>query len=208
MESRIDGGQAASAMDTERSLDRVRQVINLLDSASRQLYSREHAAQRKILKAAFLLQRQINQTAPIAEADDKGRMLPWQARKVRDYIDSHIASPVRIADLSALVGRSDAHFSRSFKRTFGISPHSFVVGRRVELAARYMLTTEETLSEIALRCGFTDQAHLCKHFRQAAGQTPAAWRRGQRRAEHEALRVERHEATVRNGIGGPHWASP
>jgi AraC family transcriptional regulator len=42
-----------------------------------------------------------------------------------------------------------------------------------------MLTTDASLSDIALRCGFSDQAHLCKHFRQAAGQPPAAWRRAQ-----------------------------
>ena len=99
---------------------------------------------------------------------------------MRDYIDSHITEPVLVADLCALIQRSEAHFSRSFKRTFGESPHSFVVRRRVELAAEYMLTTDASLSDIALRCGFTDQAHLCKHFRQAAGQTPAAWRRAHR----------------------------
>ena len=58
--------------------------------------------------------------------------------------------------------------SRSFKRTFGESPHAFLVRRRVELAAQYMLTTDAPLSDIALRCGFADQPHLCKHFRQAA----------------------------------------
>jgi hypothetical protein len=47
----------------------------------------------------------------------------------------------------------------------------------VELAAQYMLTTDVGLSDNSLRCGFTDQAHLCKHFRRAAGQTPGAWRR-------------------------------
>jgi AraC-like DNA-binding protein len=43
-----------------------------------------------------------------------------------------------------------------------------------------MLQTEAPLSDIALRCGFTDQAHLCKHFRLATGETPAAWRRARR----------------------------
>jgi AraC-like DNA-binding protein len=76
-----------------------------------------------------------------------------------------------------LVQRSEAHFARSFRLTFGESPHAFVVRRRLELAARYMLQTEMDLSEIALRCGFSDQAHLCRRFREATGQSPAAWRR-------------------------------
>jgi transcriptional regulator GlxA family with amidase domain len=49
------------------------------------------------------------------------------------------------------------------------NPGAFVVQRRVELAAQYMLTTDASLSDIALRCGFTDQPHLCRHFRQTTG---------------------------------------
>jgi AraC-like DNA-binding protein len=54
------------------------------------------------------------------------------------------------------------------------------VRRRVECAGSLMLAGEAPLSEIALKCGFTDQAHLCKQFRQYTGETPAAWRRARR----------------------------
>ena len=97
-----------------------------------------------------------------------------------DHIDRHVTNRVLVADLCALVQRSAAHFSRSFRHTFGHSPHAFVIRRRVELAAQYMLQTDTSLSDIALRCGFVDQAHLCKHFRQVTGETPAAWRRTRR----------------------------
>jgi AraC family transcriptional regulator len=168
-----------------RSQDWMHHVISLLDTATRQLYHTENIAYGTILKAASLLRQQIDPPAADVVATERGRMLAWQVRKVRDYIDAHIASPVLVADLCALIYRSEAHFARAFKRTFGKSPHSFVVRRRVELAAQYMLTTNATLSDIAFRCGFTDQAHLCKHFRQATGQTPGAWRRAQRSDEHE-----------------------
>jgi AraC family transcriptional regulator len=115
-------------------------------------------------------------------------LLVWQARKVLDYIDRHITGRVPVADLCALVGRSEAHFSRSFKGTFGHSPHAYVVRRRVELAARHMLQTDMSLSDIALGCGFVDQAHLCKQFRVVIGETPAAWRRAKKaqgRCYHE-----------------------
>ena len=101
--------------------------------------------------------------------DGRGRLLAWQVRKVRDYIDRHITGPVLVADLCALVQRSEAHFSRSFRGTFGYSPHAFVIRRRIEMAAAYMLNTDMSLSDIALGCGFVDQAHLCKHFRAARG---------------------------------------
>ena len=170
---------AVSKPGAMRSQEWVHRVISLLEAAVDQLQSQIHPAQGKLLEAATLLRQQIDPPAARQVPDGRGRLLAWQARKVRDYIDSHIAGSVFVADLCALVQRSQAHFSRSFKCTFGESPHVFLVRRRVELAAQYMLTTDASLSDIALRCGFTDQAHLCKHFRQAAGRTPAAWRRAQ-----------------------------
>jgi AraC-like DNA-binding protein len=124
-------------------------------------------------QAASLLRKRIDSDASELP-DGAGRLLAWQARKVRDYIDRHISGPVLVADLCVLIDRSEAHFSRSFKRTFGETPHAFVIRRRVELAAQSMLQSNASLSDIALQCGFTDQAHLCKHFRQSTGQPPAA----------------------------------
>ena len=166
-------------LSTRGAREWVQPVIALLDAAIGEL-NRDHSAKGTILQAASLLRQQIDPQASGAAADGHGRLLAWQVRKVREYVDSHIAGPIRVADLCALIQRSEAHFSRAFKRTFGASPHAFVIQRRLELAGQYMLQTEAPLSDIALRCGFTDQAHLCNHFRQATGETPAAWRRARR----------------------------
>jgi AraC family transcriptional regulator len=154
----------------------VRHVIALLDAAAGQI-DHGQAVHGTIAKATSLLRHQIDPEVAEAVPDRKGCLLAWQVRKVCAYIDSHIASPVFVADLCALIQLSEAHFSRAFRRTFGKSPHAFLISRRVELAAQYMLQTDEPLSDIALRCGFTDQPHLCKHFRQVTGRTPGAWRR-------------------------------
>jgi AraC-like DNA-binding protein len=83
----------------------------------------------------------------------------------------------KVRDLSAVARRSPAHFSRKFKLAVGDSPHAYVVKRRLETACHLMMTSAEPLSEIALSVGFSDQAHLCRLFRQAFGQSPAHWRR-------------------------------
>jgi AraC family transcriptional regulator len=167
--------------------DWMHEVIALLDAAIGHL-RQEQAAHGAILEATSLLRRQVD---PRPAADEgKQCLLAWQARKVLDYIDSHITSRVLVADLCALVWRSEAHFSRSFRGTFGCSPHAFVVRRRVKLAARYMLSTDMSLSDIALACGFVDQAHLCKHFRVLAGETPAAWRRAKSTQGAQMERVD------------------
>ncbi len=180
---------AVSNLGARRSGEWVHHVITLLDAAVRELHDQEQAAQCTILRATSLLRQQIDPPAPQEAPDGRGRLLAWQARKVRDYIDSHITGPVLVADLGALVKRSEAHFSRCFRRSFGESPHAFVVRRRLELATQHMLETDASLSDIALRCGFVDQAHLCKHFRQATGQTPAAWRRAHRTRDTDSAVV-------------------
>lgn len=177
MDGHFEETQAVSTLATTQSAGWMHRLITLLEAAVDQLHDQYHPAEGALLEAALLLRQHVEPPAPRNGSDGRGRLPAWQARKVRDYIDGHITAPVPVAHLCALVQRSEAHFSRSFKRTFGQSPHSFVVRRRVELAAQYMLTTAASLSDIALRCGFTDQAHLCKHFRVATGQSPAAWRR-------------------------------
>jgi AraC-like DNA-binding protein len=183
MEAHFEDMQAASTLGAARSREWTHRMMGLLEAAVGQLQDLKHPAQGTLLEAASLLRLQIR--PPLAEDAPDGRgLLEWQARKVREYIDGHITGPVPVADLCALVRRSEGHFSRSFKRTFGESPHSFVMRRRVELAARYMLTTDAPLSDIALRCGFADQAHLCKNYRRAVGQAPSVWRRTHR-LQHE-----------------------
>ena len=161
------------------SPDWVHHVIALLDSAIVQL-GQEGAAHGPLRQATSMLRRQVDPQSPQDADHGKERLLAWQVRKVVEHIDHHITARVLVADLCAVVKRSEAHFSRSFRRTFGLSPHAFVVRRRVELAGQYMLQTEAPLSDIALRCGFVDQAHLCKLFRKLTGETPAAWRRARR----------------------------
>jgi AraC family transcriptional regulator len=179
--------------------------MKLLEAAVCQLHDLKHPAQGTVIEAVSLLRRQIDPKSDGENSDGRGRLLAWQARKVHNYIDSHITEPVLVADLCALLQRSEAHFSRSFKRTFGESPHSFVIRRRVELAARCMLASDASLSDIALRCGFADQAHLCKHFRRTVGQTPAAWRRAYklRDAENTPPPVGRSAVPRLNGVPVP-----
>ena len=102
------------------------------------------------------------------------------------YIDSHLGETIQVKDLGGIVRRSTAHFCRTFKRTFGQTPHAYITARRLERAKSLMLESEEQLSVIALACGFTDQAHLSKLFRQHTGETPGAWRRRHSFDDHDA----------------------
>jgi len=158
----------------------VGRAVALLEAADRQLGQTQEAARSSIARAASILLAGIGESAQTSSpGGDSGALLPWQSRRVLDYIEEHLGKPIRVADLSALLHRTEAHFSRVFKRTFGVSPHAYVLRRRIEHASRLMVESSTPLCEIALKCGFNDQAHLSKRFRQHKGLPPAAWRREQ-----------------------------
>ena len=167
---------AVATQPTEHGDCWIQSVIGLLDVATQQLQNRNEGAKSTIAQAASLLQEQMRARSR-GRARAPAGLLTWQVHKIREYVDAHIEDRVRVFDLSAIVSLSEAHFSRSFKQTFGQSPHAFVLRRRLELAARLMLESTESLKSIAVRCGFTDQAHLCNRFRRSMGESPAAWRR-------------------------------
>lgn len=104
-------------------------------------------------------------------------LMPWQIRKVKAHIDANIDKSLTVSRLAALVGLGPSHFQRTFKRSFGVSPHAFLLERRVCRAQTLLLATDEPLSVIALAVGFADQAHFTSRFHRATGVTPGAWRR-------------------------------
>jgi AraC family transcriptional regulator len=158
----------------------INRVIGLVDRASRQLERSSESAHFALIQATALLKEQVGTGVGDGEVKVRRGLLAWQVRKIREFVDDRISHRLLVSDLSSIVQMSEAHFSRLFKLTFGESPHAFILRRRLELAARLMLECAAPLSDIALQCGFTDQAHLCKQFRQAVKESPAAWRRAQR----------------------------
>jgi AraC family transcriptional regulator len=158
----------------------VGRAVALLEAADRELGQTQEGARSSIARATSILLAGIGHPAQLyCSRGSTAALLPWQSRRVLDHIDEHLGKTIRVADLSALLHRTEAHFSRLFKQTFGVSPHAYVLCRRIELASRLMIESAAPLSEIALKCGFNDQAHLSKRFRQQMGATPAAWRREQ-----------------------------
>ncbi|MET4278840.1 MULTISPECIES: AraC family transcriptional regulator [unclassified Bradyrhizobium] len=148
----------------------------LLETARRELERDRDAAKVSLATASHILQAEIERFSG-ANGSTRGGLAAWQILRVRAYIDSNLHRTIHIRDLSAVARRSPAHFSRKFKQAVGDSPHAYVVRRRLERACHLMMTSAASLSEIALSVGFSDQAHLCRLFRHAFGQSPANWRR-------------------------------
>ena len=151
-------------------------LAQLLETARHELEHDREAAKVSLATASTILQYEIERHSG-GKRSATGGLTGWQIARVRAFIDKNLHRTIHTQDLSAVARRSPAHFSRSFKLTFGEPPHAYVVKRRLEKACHLMVTSSASLSEIALSAGFSDQAHLCKLFRQAFGQSPASWRR-------------------------------
>jgi AraC-like DNA-binding protein len=128
------------------------------------------------------------------------RFAPWQVRQIEHYIDSNLAAQVTVKALAALLEFSDSHFYRTFRRTFGTSTRTWIAGRRIAVAQTLMQSSRTPLSEIALRCGMSDQAHFTRAFRRIVGQTPQSWRQTRRNADLDPARGLRWSRT---GSGNP-----
>lgn len=93
-------------------------------------------------------------------------------RRVTDYINDNLHADLALAELAAIALLSPYHFARTFKRAIGFSPHQYVLRQRVMRAKELLISTNQTVGEIALAVGFYDQGHLARHMRRLLGITP------------------------------------
>lgn len=102
---------------------------------------------------------------------------PAAVRRAREYLDAHLDSAVELADLAEAAGLSRFHLLRVFRAAVGTTPHSYLTDRRVAQAKR-LLAGQLPLADVALACGFCDQAHFNRVFKGRVGVSPGQYRRG------------------------------
>ena len=111
-----------------------------------------------------------------AGATYKGGLGPRARRRVQDLIEAKLADPLHLADLAREAGQSEFHFARAFKTSLGITPHEYLNRRRIE-KARQLIARGDSLAEVALACGFSNQSHLNRQFRRLVGMSPGRYRK-------------------------------
>lgn len=100
---------------------------------------------------------------------------PIHLMRAAEFIDAHFRQAVSLDALCTVAGLSPAHFMRAFKNTFGMSPHAYLINRRIQ-QARIQLKNGHALADVALELGFTDQAHFQRTFKQLLAATPGHYR--------------------------------
>lgn len=107
-----------------------------------------------------------------ASEDVNRRML-----RARDAMDRSYASPLDVPALARIAHVSPAHFARTFRATFGETPHRYLQRRRVERAMRLLRETDISVTEVCLRVGFTSLGTFSRTFTAIIGRSPKAYRR-------------------------------
>jgi AraC-like DNA-binding protein len=98
--------------------------------------------------------------------------------RARDAMDRTYAQPLDIATLSRVAHVSAAHFIRTFRATFGETPHRYLQRRRVERAMFLLRETDRSVTDICMSVGFTSLGTFSRTFRRVVGRTPTEYRRG------------------------------
>ena len=119
--------------------------------------------------------------------------------RARDLADARYFEPIEVADMARAARLSPAHFSREFSRTFGESPHRYLLTRRLERAAALLRTTDRTVTEICFMVGLSSVGSFTTSFRRMFGASPTAYRAAHPPASHLA----RLPACVLRAYGRP-----
>lgn len=110
-------------------------------------------------------------------APPRGGLADWRLRRAMDLLDARWADDVGLAELAEQAGLSPGHFASLFRRATGLSPHQWLIRRRIAEACAMLGDPRRSVTEVALACGFASSQHFATLFRERMGITPSAYRR-------------------------------
>lgn len=128
-----------------------------------------------LLLGAHILQRYCD-AASRAPAAGPG-LRNWQKIRADEMLREHLSGHITISELATACSLSERQFSRSFRKSFGLSPHQYFIRLRLERAKALLAQTRKSLAEIAQLCGFCDQPAFTRSFSRVERMTPSRWRR-------------------------------
>jgi AraC family transcriptional regulator len=101
----------------------------------------------------------------------------YQLNQVRDFIQAHLDQDIQLTDLAGTVNMSRYYFIKLFKQSTGLTPHQYLIQQRIQRAKELLRQQRgRAIADIALQCGFANQSHFTRLFRQIAGTTPKNYR--------------------------------
>lgn len=94
-----------------------------------------------------------------------------------EYIQAHLGEDISLSNIATELGMSQYYFCHLFKRSMGMAPHQFLIRQRVERAKHLLKQSEQTVTSVAMACGFANQSHFARCFRHCTGMNPNQFRK-------------------------------
>lgn len=154
----------------------VSQVARSLESAARAAAPDLYAQSAAQFLAMHLLSLQSEWGNIAQDTRRPGKLGTRRLAHVLDYINIHYKEAISLDQLAKEAGVSRFHFARQFKEAVGVAPHRHLVRVRMDAAAFLLNTTESSVLEVALACGFQSAAHFTAAFHKHFSQTPSSYR--------------------------------
>jgi AraC family transcriptional regulator len=161
----------ADAADTFFEDPTIAHLVNATARAARNGASDTYAQSAATLIAYHLLSGKAASEPRRYEHVSDRRLL-----RVLEFIEAHFDQPLSLDVLAAEAGISRYHFATVFKRALGRSPHRHVHEVRLRCAATMLTSTQKSVLDVALSCGFASPSHFSAAFRAAHGESPTAYR--------------------------------
>ena len=115
-------------------------------------------------------------TSPSRLSQYRGGLSPYKLRQITEYIGDNLSNNLSLAEMANLLQMGPCHFARAFKESTGLSPHQYVLRRRVERALQMLKETRTNLADIAYDLGFSSQGHFTTVFSKIVGVSPSNYR--------------------------------
>nr|WP_312969975.1 AraC family transcriptional regulator [Pseudomonas sp.] len=107
------------------------------------------------------------------------KLAAWQEDIAKQLMLANLDAGISVAEVAEACALSRSHFTRKFKESTLLSPHVWLRQQRVDKAMALLRHSQLSLTQVAMECGFFDQAHFCRVFARSQGMTPLAFKRQQ-----------------------------
>jgi AraC family transcriptional regulator len=119
----------------------------------------------------------LNCKTSIVRTPIRGGLAAWQQRVVAAYIEEHLAEQISVATLARLVRLSPFHFCRAFKQSFGLPPHRYHTGRRIQRGEVLLAKPKFSVTDIGFTVGYSETSAFSSVFRKTTGLSPTDYHR-------------------------------
>jgi AraC family transcriptional regulator len=119
----------------------------------------------------------LERTASAAVRPLRGGLPTWRQKRLVEFIEEHLAADISLTALAEIAGLSLFHFARAFTQSFGVPPHQYHMGRRMDRARSLLQKPALSVTEIGIQIGFRETSSFTRAFRRFTGLTPTEYRR-------------------------------